>query len=508
MDISLQKEDYRYLDKTFETSLEECVEAELSLPEYMPEILRIIKSSAIPKINSCRPVGERVTVDGVCELRMIYTAEDGCIYSFSQSRNFTRYCENQCFSVAEDVKVKAGVNYVNCRATSPKRAEIKAGVSLCVSAFSGVCEKITSLGERCSVEEKCVPVSAMSLGCCNSRNFSMSETVEIENGAAAFLISSSVSAIVSETKKIGNKIMIKGESIVEIAYVPCEDKSTVLHLTHTLPVNQILEFEGMNERFTGDVVLDVYACDVVIKNDSSGDGRAFDIALCINASVKMWEQKDFFVITDAYSVEGAVNLTKEKLVYFTSTDEIRDNYNFRENIDLSKIGVSAILDMTSESGEPVAEIKENTAEIKGSLKLSLLLRDTAGELVTLDKMVDYKYTKMLNAEYSGGVCICHVCVNSLDCSLNGSSQAEVRAQLGIVCTVFEKNETEVVSDISENPDVKRETLSAVTVYFPENEESLWNIARRYNTTVSAIADENDLEGETTGNRHVLFIPST
>ena len=507
MDISLQKEDYRYLDKTFETSLEECVEAELSLPEYMPEILRIIKSVAIPKINSCRCVGERVTVDGVCELRMIYTAEDGCIYSFSQSRNFTRYCENQCFADADDVNVKAGVNYVNCRAVSPKRAEIKAGVSLCVFAYSGVCEKITSLGEQCSVEEKCIPISVMSLGCCNSRNFSMSETVEIEDGSASFLISSSASAVVTETKKIGNKIMIKGDSTVEISYVPCEDKRVVSHISHTLPINQILEFDGMNERFSGDVVLDVYACDVVIKNDSSGDGRAFDIALSINASVKMWEQKDYFVITDAYSVEGGVDLTREKLLYYTSTDEIHDNYNFKENIDLSKIGVLSILDMTSESGDSVAECKENTVNISGSLKLSFLLRDTAGEIVTLDKMVDYKYSKTLNGEYSDGVCVCHVSVNSLDCTLNGSSQAEVRAQLGIICTVFEKNETEVVSDITENPDIKRETLSAVTVYFPENEESLWNIARRYNTTVSAIADENELEGETTGNRRVLFIPS-
>ena len=128
MDITLKKENYKILQTVKDNSIEECVEADFSLPEYMPEILRIIKSTAQTKVNSCKAVGERVTVDGECELRMIYTAEDGCIYSFSQSRPFTRHCENIVFNDATDINCEVSVSYVNCRATSTKRAEIKAGI--------------------------------------------------------------------------------------------------------------------------------------------------------------------------------------------------------------------------------------------------------------------------------------------------------------------------------------------------------------------------------------------
>ena len=44
MDISFENEKYCSLKKTYETIVEEGVEAELSLPEYMPEILRIVKN--------------------------------------------------------------------------------------------------------------------------------------------------------------------------------------------------------------------------------------------------------------------------------------------------------------------------------------------------------------------------------------------------------------------------------------------------------------------------------
>ena len=507
MDISLQKDEYRYLKKTYETSMEECVEAELSLPEYMPEILRIIRAAAVPKVNNCRTVGERVTVDGVCELRMIYTSDDGCIYAFSQQCAFTRYCENAEFSHADDVTAKAGVNYVNCRATSPKRAEIKASIRLSVSAYGGIYEDIVSLGDCRGIEEKCVPVSAMSLGCKKSRNFSMSETLNIENGGAAFILSSFAAAVPTEIKKIGNKIMIRGDAVVEISYVPCEDKSVAEHIRHVMPINQILEFDGMEEHYTGDVILNVSACDTVIKNDSSGDGRAFDIALGIDADVTMWEQKDFFVITDAYSVDGELELSKSALSFYSVGDEVRDTYVFKENVDVSKIGVSSIIDVSVETGEANAAYSENNLNISGSLKLSFIMRDTAGDIVTLEKMVDYNYERKQTEDISEPKCIADVTLCSLDCTLKSSSEIEVRAELKITGTLFNTVSVDAVSDMTLSERTTEKRAGAITVYFPCGEENLWDIARRYNTTVSAVSKENSLDGETTEDRNIIFIPS-
>ena len=49
MDISLKHEDYKFLKTLTDNSVEESVESELTLPEYMPEILRIIKSKVAKK---------------------------------------------------------------------------------------------------------------------------------------------------------------------------------------------------------------------------------------------------------------------------------------------------------------------------------------------------------------------------------------------------------------------------------------------------------------------------
>ncbi|MBE6801100.1 MAG: DUF3794 domain-containing protein [Ruminococcaceae bacterium] len=505
MDINLKRESYKILQTVKDNSIEECVEADFSLPEYMPEILRIIKSVAQPKVNSCKAVGERVTVDGECELRMIYTAEDGCIYSFTQSRPFTRHCENNVFNNATDINCEASVSYVNCRATSTKRAEIKAGIVIKINAFLEETEEIISIEDAC-IERKCVPVRAMSLGCKKTRSFSMSDTVSL-SAPCAFIVTSRASAVCTEIKKISNKIMVKGDAVVEICYVNANDKSCTESIRHTLPINQILEFDGMEESFTGNVTLNVTALDVMLKNEQDGVGGSFDIGISIDASALMWEEKELVVINDAYAVGSCVDLKKQSMLFFTPLDEIRDTYIFREDFQVSGEGISKVMGSTCELTNVTAKKENELLIVSANLSLSVLIKDASGSISNINKILDVKYERKADYEDVDIFCLPKLNVFSLDCAAKGNNDIDVRAEINVSASVFGKLYIDGVTDITESENQPVRNSNAITVYFPEESESLWSIARRYNTTVNAIAEENGLEGETTENLKVVFIPA-
>lgn len=506
MDIALKKENYKLLNTIKDNSIEECVEADFSLPEYMPEILRIIKSTAQPKINSCKVVGERVTVDGECELRMVYTAEDGCIYSFSQSRPFTRHCENNIFNEVTDVDAEISVSYVNCRATSTKRAEIKAGIVIKINAFFEEKEEIISLEEGSCIEAKCIPIRAMSLGCKKTRAFSMSDTISLPV-PCAFIISYRASATCTEIKKISNKIMIKGDAVIEVCYVSSEDKSCTEHIRHSLPINQILEFDGMEERYTGNVLLNVTAVDIIQKNEQDGNGTAFDIALGINASLCMWEEKELTVINDAYAVGGSIDLKKQSYMFYKALDEIRDTYIFRNDFQLSGEGISKVIDSTCDLSNISVKKEGDMLCLCGSLTISGLIKDTTGTISNVNKILDIKYERKADYDDADIFCLPQLTVLSLDCVEKGGNGIDVRAEIGISATVFGKIYVDTVTDITESENKIQRKSNAITVYFPEEAESLWSIARRYNTTVNAIAEENNLSGDTTESLKMIFIPA-
>ena len=54
--------------------------------------------------------------------------------------------------------------------------------------------------------------------------------------------------------------------------------------------------------------------------------------------------------------------------------------------------------------------------------------------------------------------------------------------------------------------VKRDRACALTIYFCDSGESLWNIARKYNTTVEAIMLENDLTDDVVEKSRMMLIP--
>ncbi len=504
MDISLKHTDYQYLRTVLNNTAEEVVECDLALPEYMPEILRVVKSTATPKVTSCRLVGERITVDGVCELRMIYTAEDDCIYTFSQSRSFTRYCESGEFADCVDVGVKAGVSYVNCRATGTRRAEMKAGISLCFSACVKESEDIISLGDTCGIEEKSEFIRALSLGCRQTKQFSMSDTITLDL-PCKFVVSTRGGAVCTEIRKINNKIMIKGDAVVDVCYV--DNAQNTQKIKHLIPINQIIEFDGMEEHYTGNVSLCVCAVDVVPKGESGGTCSCFDISLGVDATVTMWEEKELHVITDAYAIGKNIELKKAPCKFYCAVDEIRETFVSESNFTLCAEGVSQVVDVTGDITNVTTSAEGDRLCLKGSVALSFIIRDNSGSLSAVNKMMDFELNRHISADWERVVCAPVLTLISLDCGVKAGSVA-VRAEINGVGTAMSEATIDAVVDITESDAPLTVNSNAITVYFPEKEnESLWAIARRYNTTVTAIAEENCLDGDTTENLKILFIPA-
>ena len=99
-------------------------------------------------------------------------------------------------------------------------------------------------------------------------------------------------------------------------------------------------------------------------------------------------------------------------------------------------------------------------------------------------------------------------MTNLECKPKNSNSIGFFAEINISATVLEQKGFDVVTHITESDVPIKRNSNAITIYFPEkSDESLWAIARRYNTTVKAIASENDLTGDTTENLKMLFIPS-
>ena len=67
----------------------------------------------------------------------------------------------------------------------------------------------------------------------------------------------------------------------------------------------------------------------------------------------------------------------------------------------------------------------------------------------------------------------------------------------------------IVSSVSidENSPTSKEAYAGITLYFPDENENLWDVAKKYSTTIEEIALINKIESDTVlSENHRLVIP--
>ena len=99
-------------------------------------------------------------------------------------------------------------------------------------------------------------------------------------------------------------------------------------------------------------------------------------------------------------------------------------------------------------------------------------------------------------------------VTGVSYSISGDHTADVQIQLSVQGLLYKVSTVGIVSDISiteENPK-KKDSDYALKLYYAGKGEKIWDIAKRYNTSVAAVTAENELETEQLSAPCMLLIP--
>ena len=221
----------------------------------------------------------------------------------------------------------------------------------------------------------------------------------------------------------------------------------------------------------------------------------------------MWREKELCIIKDAYCTEHDIQLKKQEYSFIEAFSELKDTCVCDNTISISGEGVNNILCCYADISGIKYEYLNGTLSLTGSLDVSMIIRDNGDSLSNVNKSFDFRYEKSMDLHSDSVFCEPEINVMSVKCNVRNGNIADVRTEMAVSGYVISRCSIECVTGISVSDTPVKHRKASVTVYFPDCEnESLWNIARRYNTTVSAIAEENGLSGETTEKLGIVFIP--
>ncbi|MDR1927721.1 MAG: DUF3794 domain-containing protein [Oscillospiraceae bacterium] len=506
MELQLNTRNVGIMETVFDGKLEQAVDSDVTLPEYCPDILRILKCSVEPAVHAAQAAGERVTVEGSARVNVIYAAEDGSMQCFEQSYPFSRTADINGLTEPAAVSAQVRTQYANSRAVSQRRLDIHAMLGIHLTARRKKLDDILIGASGAGIQILTETVQLSSLEALGETSFPMTEVIEVEANAPAVdqVIHRRAVALATEIKAIKNKLLLKGNLEVRVIYRSRDAKEPV-QVLHSMPISQIIEAPGLSEESANTLRLGLQSLDVTPKADANGALRLLEIAARVSAQLKGYQSMEFPVLADAYSTIGAVTLDTRKLETRQLLESFQDSFTARQSFELEG-GIQSVQLLTGELPPSKTNVKNDALETEGAVQLHLVYRNKEGELAAAEKELPFTFRRPLRRNGTHIRCDVAFSLVSAQESISGD-HLELRAELVAAGDIYLTQSRKTVGNITAAEEEDALKRSPLTIYFSGDQEPLWEIARRYRTTMDAIRLENELSGDTAAEGQMLLIPA-
>ena len=508
MELKLKKEIFRISELLFENTSEQTVDGDITLPDYCPDIKRILKCMVTPCVISEQCVGDRVTIDANAFVQVLYVDDNNNVFCYDKTFPFSKNMElgKQIDNPSLEVRMKTA--YANTRAVSQRRIDVHASVAISVSItgkkeIEAVCD-----AENCGIQLlKDFTAVSDYIGQV-TKSFTLNEVMEIGKSKPPVrqIIRQKVTPLMSEIKVINNKLFLKGELRVTVLYCADTNDGTYETFENSLPVSQIIEFDGIDENSDYSVRLSVSSLTVIPKSNSAGEKKLFDVTACLNAVIKADKKVDVSLPSDCYSTEFNVKSDKKLVTFEKICDRFEDLILIKKNEEFSNTAIGEIINIWCDDVVTTYTCVGNELKIIGTTNVSILGKDTDGQPFYAERAVTFEKVKNIDGDCKDLICSSDGIVSAVGFVLSGSNRIDLRIEIKLNVTLCRRNTGEILTDISCEGIPKEKKCSALTIYFTEDGEVLWNIARKFNTTIDAIKNENDIKENSPLNKCMLLIP--
>ena len=515
MELKINKEPVFLSEVVFDGQTEQGVEFDYVLPDYYPDIFKILKCTLTPCVISHSVSGSQLFCDGVVYIKVLYlTAGSNRIYCIEQRYTYSKTVELVKNAENAVVNIMPKTDYCNCRAVSGRRIDVRGAVSCKIKVSCARKTEMITGAEGLGVETKKTSLSYCGEKLAASHQFVSRE--DIETGAPASgnisIIHHDANIAVTDVKIIANKVIIKGEAQIKAFYIMMkegEDENVTEVLEAAVPVSQIMDLEGVTDRHICFVNLSVMDCDLEVRPNEASDTRVFACDLTVDCNVVAHLESNVSPVSDIYSTAYETSFTVATIKAETLPHIISQQLNLKGVLECAEGNLSQIFDARCDVSNIVCRAR-GTAEltITGQMNMQAIGILDSGAPVFIEKAEPFELVTevpSISAEYSiePNLQVMHVAF-----SITAESRVDIRVNLSLNACLYLINSINVIRDIAVNQEKPKEknTEYALKLYYAEDGEDVWGIAKRYNTSAEAIIVENDLESDRVEIPCMLLIP--
>ena len=473
-----------------------------SLPDYNTDVKRILQVKARPVPSSMGFIdGDSAEYSGIVEYEVVYLDSENNLTSCAFTTDYELAMKTRGES-AMGTDIRTGISGASIRLTGPRRLSARA--QLVSDVHLTECDSLNIDGDAItdgSAEVKTGEARIAYSIYSEPQEREYAEELARLDGVISdevTLLSSDCVARVEDVEAEEGSCAIKG--VMEISALVKPEGECAQCYKKQIPFEQKIELEGLTEGKS--VIPSVTVTSHKVSVDPTEDGVILSCSVICESRVRALSNATHSIPTDTYNRKRGVENEYEDFSYLEHIATRHHTSDVSGSVALSEIGCENMRNAVYLTASPRlagAVACDGGVKISGDVRFSGIACqiNEEGELTYCGIKYDLPFEQNVKLD-------CHIPDDAkVDCALVASSfacdansdYAEFSVRLDADITLLGRRKMKRLASSEFTDEVFEKEENAITVYYPTEDETLFDIAKRFHTSPIEIAADNSFTEE-------------
>ncbi|MDD6208286.1 MAG: DUF3794 domain-containing protein [Clostridiales bacterium] len=509
------------LKKSIQVSQKKCasqvqitLDDDFNVPDVKPDMIQIIKEQAGIELKDVRALNGKVLVKGALKFRLLYQSdeEEMPVNTIGGELPIEEMFNMDCIGNEDTVQADWRIDDFSAELINSRKLSVRAIVTFHLSSEEkgemllpiGISD--TGQGDMeqtlSSVELLRTPKEVTSLVLSKKDMLRLKEELRIPGNRPDIqeLLFYEAQVHSFESKIQEEKVQLKGDVSVFVLYRGSNEAAPVCYESE-FSFHETVDCPGCQEGMPIWVDYQMGNLECQVRPDEDEEERMIVCELPLNLRISCYENQKVDLLTDCYSV--ASDLVPEKTaqtmerLLMVSQNMVR--LSGRITIPEGIPRMTQICRVTGTVRMDEEAVTKNGVHISGILEICILYQSKEKENTLYMAKGVLPFEQELEVDHAPDNMHYQIqaCVDTVNGILLDGSEVEIKAVLRLNLITFEPQTMNLITGLKVSPYEKGalENMPSVIGYMVKPGDRLWDIAKRFHTTVEQIQKMNEMETE-------------
>lgn len=482
------------------------VEGDIIIPDIKPDILNAIITNGTVCIYKKEVLDGKIKIDGCINSTIMYLAdnEESSIRGVSSNIDFSISIDIEKAKTGMQLECETILKSMECKVLNGRKVSIKSilEVNAKVSFNEEIefIENITNIKDIQKLNKRFNMNSLLGVG--QTKAFAK-DTLAIDGiDNLAEILKTNVDIINKETKISYNKILIKADVAVKIMYLTEDNRINCVK--SKIPVIGFVDIQNVSEDNMCDVKYDLK--NLLIKPNNVEEHSIY-IEAEVEMECKVYENKDVDLIEDIYSPSVELKSECNKIKTMQDKRRLQDVCNIRQKEVIEEMRNEKIYDADVKVNIQNENVMNDRIIFEGEIEINFIFSSTKTGGIDSKKIV-LPFNHNMDAEGITKDCKMHTMTEVVlqDFIIMPDESIDIKIDLNFSLDIFRNVDINLINNI-EVQEKNDQEFHSIIIYYVKPGDTIWQIAKKFKSTVADISKMNGIEDENTINvGEQLFIP--